>query len=192
MRHRTTIAVFGGAIALSALTALGGGIEAGAATVYGSSTTSPSPSTTVSTQPAAAQAAHKSATLHTARAVVGGKSETILVTAGDVPLYYYRLDTPKKSFVTGALAKFWPPLVSASHPSATGVQGTLTVSKEPEGHQVAYNGHFLYTFAEDSPGHVTGQGVEDFFVATPRLKKAIVSASTAKVAPATSGGGYGY
>ena len=103
---------------------------------------------------------------------MGGKTETILVTAGGVPLYYYRLDTAKKSLVTGALASFWPPLVSVSHPSAIGAQGTLTVLKEAEGHQVAYNGHFLYTFAEDRPGQVTGQGVQDFFVATPSLKKA--------------------
>jgi hypothetical protein len=37
------------------------------------------------------------------------------------------------------------------------------------GQQVTYNGHFLYTFVQDSPGHVTGQGVQNFFVATPGI-----------------------
>ncbi len=37
------------------------------------------------------------------------------------------------------------------------------------GEQVAYNGHFLYTFVEDQPGKVTGQGVQNFYIATPNL-----------------------
>ena len=43
------------------------------------------------------------------------------------------------------------------------------------GGQVAYNGHLLYTFVSDRKGVVTGQGVQDFFVATPTI--------TAQVAP---------
>jgi len=43
----------------------------------------------------------------------------------------------------------------------------LTAVKDTHGDQAAYHGHLLYTFADDHPGHVTGQGVEDFFVATP-------------------------
>jgi Secreted repeat of unknown function len=55
---------------------------------------------------------------------------------------------------------------------------------------VAYNGHFLYTFVEDSPGHVTGQGVQNFFVATPSLTAG--ASSPATVAPSKSGYGYRY
>ena len=43
----------------------------------------------------------------------------------------------------------------------------LTAVKDTHGDQAAYHGHLLYTFADDHPGQVTGQGVEDFFVATP-------------------------
>ena len=47
-------------------------------------------------------------------------------------------------------------------------------------------------FVDDAPGHVTGQGVTNFFVATPGLKT-ISSAKTTPTPPAaTSGGGYGY
>ena len=55
--------------------------------------------------------------------------------------------------------------------------------KQADGRQVTYNGHFLYTFVDDSPGHVTGQGVSDFFVATPNMR-AIGSTTTVKAAPA--------
>ena len=61
------------------------------------------------------------------------------------------------------------------------------------GDQVAYNGHLLYTFADDQPGQVTGQGVQGFFVATPGLT------ATHRVPDATGGPGrpgpgnpYGY
>jgi Secreted repeat of unknown function len=61
------------------------------------------------------------------------------------------------------------------------------------GDQVAYNGHLLYTFADDQAGQVTGQGVQGFFVATPGLTPIAGSSTTAGTAPAApSGGGYGY
>jgi hypothetical protein len=57
---------------------------------------------------------------------------------------------------------------------------------------VTYNGRFLYTFVNDTPGHATGQGVGGFFVATPHLKP--VKGSTTSAAPASSSAsrGYGY
>lgn len=129
-------------------------------------------------------------TLHATKTTVDGKNEAILVNAQGLPLYYFPGDTAKKSLVTGELAHFWPPLTSTS-PTATGTRGKLTVLKDAFGHQVAFNGHLLYTFIEDAPGHVTGQGVSNFLVATPALK-AIGSSSVAKASGNTSAGGYGY
>jgi hypothetical protein len=58
---------------------------------------------------------------------------------------------------------------------------------------VTYKGHFLYTFIEDSAGHVTGQGVSNFSVATPRLKALGSTAKVTSKAPApSSSSGYGY
>ena len=162
--HRTTI--FSGALTLSSFLAIGAGAAAGAASSNGPST------------------------LHATSAQVGGRTETILVDAQGLPLYYFQNDTAKKSFVTGGLARLWPPLVGTKA-TATGVRGKLTVLKAANGHQVAYNGHFLYTFVSDTPGHVTGQGISNFFVATPRLK-AIGTSSTATAPVATSSRGYGY
>src|SRR5262250_141389 len=88
------------------------------------------------------------ATVHTASATVAGKTETILVNSGGLPLYFYRPDTAATSLVTGGLAALWPALTSAA-PTAAGTSGKLTVVHDVHGRQVAYNGHLLYTFVSD-------------------------------------------
>jgi predicted lipoprotein with Yx(FWY)xxD motif len=163
-------------ISLAAAAAIGGGITATAATSHASSHITAG-------QPSAA-------TVRTVQATVGGKTETILVNSQGLPLYYYLSDTAAKSVVTGGLAALWPPLTSAS-PAATGLTGRLTAVMDIHGDQVAYNGHLLYTFADDRAGQVTGQGVQGFFVATPGLTA--ITGSPAPSAPvAPSGNAYGY
>ena len=171
MRHPKIIIA---SISLAAAAAIGGGITAAAAT-----------NSHASSPPSASQSS--SATVRTVQATVGGKTETVLVNSQGLPLYYYRFDTAAKSVVTGGLAALWPPLTSAS-PAAAGLTGKLTAVIDIHGSQVAYNGHLLYTFADDQPGQVTGQGVQNFFVATPGL-----TAITRSPAPAASSGNpYGY
>src|SRR5579864_3102499 len=163
-------------ISLAAAAAIGGGITATAATSHASSHITAG-------QPSAA-------TVRTVQATVGGKSETILVNGHGLPLYYYQSDTAAKSVVAGQLAALWPPLTSAS-PAATGLTGKLTAVMDIHGDQVSYNGHLLYTFVDDQPGQVTGQGVQGFLVATPGLTATTGSpASPAPAAP--SGDPYGY
>jgi Secreted repeat of unknown function len=66
------------------------------------------------------------------------------------------------------------------------------VVNDAHGGQVAYNGHLLYTFTSDRPGQVTGQGFQNFIVATPGIaSKATSSTSTGTVPAGPSGGGYG-
>jgi predicted lipoprotein with Yx(FWY)xxD motif len=132
-----------------------------------------------------ATAGHRAtaATVRTASATVGGKTETILVNAGGLPLYFYRPDTAATSLVTGGVAALWPPLTSTA-PTATGASGKLTVVNDAHGHQVAYNGHLLYTFLSDHAGQVTGQGVQNFFVATPGLTPIASSSAPAGMVPA--------
>jgi predicted lipoprotein with Yx(FWY)xxD motif len=166
-------------ISLAAAAALGGGITAAAAT-----------NSPASSRPAASQ--HATATVRTVQATVGGKTETILVNSQGLPLYYYLNDTAAKSVVTGGLAALWPPLTSAS-PAATGLTGKLAAVTDIHGNQVAYNGHLLYTFADDQAGQVTGQGVQGFFVATPGLTPIAGSSTSSGTAPAApSGNPYGY
>jgi len=176
MRHPSIIIA---SLSLAAAAALGGGITAAAATT-----------SHASSQPTASQAA--AATVHTVQASVGGKTETILVDSQGLPLYYYLNDTATKSNVTGALASLWPPLTSGS-PAATGLTGKITAVKDIHGDQVAYHGHLLYTFADDHAGQVTGQGVEDFFVATPGLAAITGTSAPAVTVPAApTSSGYGY
>ena len=130
----------------------------------------------------AAAGQNTAAAVHTAQAAVAGKTETILVNGHGLPLYFYRPDTAVNSLVTGGLARLWPPLTSAS-PTVTGVGGKLAVVKDAHGNQVSYNGHLLYTFADDHAGQVTGQGVEDFFVATPSLTPIAGSPAPAATSP---------
>ena len=83
--------------------------------------------------------------------------------------------------------------MTSASPAATGLNGTLAAVSDTHGHQVAYNGHLLYTFVDDHAGQVTGQGVQGFFVATPGLTPLAGSpAPTAAAPPAPSGNGYGY
>ena len=128
------------------------------------------------------------ATVQIATVTVQGAPETILEDAKGLPLYTYQPDTPTTSRVSGQLAALWPPLV-AKTPTAAGATGALRSLTTGNGQQVSYNGHFLYTFVEDSPGHVTGQGVQNFFVATPAMA---AQGSTARPSPpAATSNGYG-
>src|SRR6202050_302956 len=180
MRHPRIIIA---SISLAAAAAIGGGITAAAATT-----------SHASSGPATSQ--HAVATVRTAQATVGSKTGTILVNNAGLPLYFYMNDTPTSSLVTGGLAAFWPPLTSAS-PAAAGLTGKLAAVMDTHGDQVAYNGHLLYTFADDHAGQGTGQGVQDFFVATPGLtpisgSSTAGSSTTTGPAPvAPSGNGYG-
>jgi predicted lipoprotein with Yx(FWY)xxD motif len=162
-------------IGLAAVAAVGGLTAAAAGGPSASSSTAGHSATAV--------------TVHTASATVAGKTETILVNSGGLPLYFYRPDTAAKSFVTGGVAALWPPLTSAA-PTAAGATGKLTVVNDAHGQQVAYNGHLLYTFVSDHAGQVTGQGVQNFFVATPSLTPIASSASAGMVPAAPSAHGY--
>ena len=180
-RHRVTIAIITGTMALSAV-----GVGSAAAATHNK----PAAHLTSGQRAGRAESATKVATLHTATTKVNGRSETVLVNAHGLPLYYYQLDTAKKSLVTGELARLWPPLLAA-RPTETRATGRLTVVKDASGPQVAYNGHFLYTFADDGPRQVNGQGVQDFFIATPSLK-AIGTAEAPQAMTATPSGSYRY
>jgi predicted lipoprotein with Yx(FWY)xxD motif len=186
--HRT--AIFSGAAAVTSLIGVGAGAAAGAAPSHSSPMQGASAPATMKTL-IRLQRVAKPATLHAAIATVNGKTETILANAKGLPLYYYQADTAKRSFVSGELARLWPPLLSAK-PTGTGTQGKLAALKVARGHQVSYNGHFLYTFIDDSPGHVTGQGVSNFFVATPHIKTISSSGKKVTTPAPSSRGGYGY
>jgi predicted lipoprotein with Yx(FWY)xxD motif len=173
MRHPKIIIA---GVSIAAVAAVGGTVASAA---------SSPPNGAPSARPSAA------ATVRTAPATVAGTTETILVSARGLPLYVYRPDTAASSLVTGALAQLWPPLTSPA-PVAAGLNGKLTVLNDANGQQVTYNGHPLYTFADDRPGQVTGQGVQNFVVATPGIGQLTTSSAPGGSAPAAPYGGVGY
>jgi predicted lipoprotein with Yx(FWY)xxD motif len=130
-------------------------------------------------------------TVKTATAHVDGANETILVTSKGLPLYTYTPDTPTQSQVTGQLASLWPPLTAGAPKSGVG-QGQLTSVQDVHGSQVEYNGHLLYTFVTDRPGVVTGQGVQNFFVATPDLMTPPGTPAPAATSAPSGANSYGY
>jgi predicted lipoprotein with Yx(FWY)xxD motif len=171
-------------VAVAAIATIGG---VTAAVASGSPASSATPS---SSAPAAS-----GATVHTLQATVNGKAETILVNAQGLPLYYYQPDTAAKSLVSGQLLAAWPAVTSAM-PTGSGLSGQLTAVNDTHGSQVAYNGHLLYTFITDRPGQVTGQGVQNFFVATPGIAQLSGTSAPTGTVPASpsnpAAGGYGY
>jgi predicted lipoprotein with Yx(FWY)xxD motif len=66
---------------------------------------------------------------------------------------------------THACMAFWKPLTTTTaKPTASSDAGEIGVIKRPDGSmQVAVDGRPLYTFAEDSPGKVAGNGFTDTF-----------------------------
>jgi len=81
---------------------------------------------------------------------------------------------------------------ASSQPAASQAAAAAVRTPQATVDQVAYNGHLLYTFADDHAGQVTGQGVEDFFVATPGLTPTAGTSAPAVTAPAApAGSGYG-
>ena len=117
-------------------------------------------------------AATQSSSIRTATAAVNGKSQTILTDSRGMPLYYYSGDGPKQSRVSGSLATLWPAVTSPATEESPELPGLLSVVHDSHGNQVAYNGHLLYTFVSDRSDVVTGQGVQNFFVATPTMSSA--------------------
>jgi predicted lipoprotein with Yx(FWY)xxD motif len=115
----------------------------------------------------------------------------ILVNAQGKTLYELDKDTATMATCTGGCAGLWPPLTVTGTPVAgSGVNASmLTVLTGPNGMQVVYNGHPLYTFSQDSaPGDVKGQGFAGgiWHVVSPTGQPITASASAPASAPPSS------
>jgi predicted lipoprotein with Yx(FWY)xxD motif len=162
--------------ALAALAAAAAGCGGGGATAATSPPKTPSGQT---------------ATVGAAKNALG----TILVDSQGRTLYLFKADSGTTSACTGACASAWPPLQVQGTPTAgSGLQASLLgTSKRSDGTtQVTYNGHPLYTFAQDhSAGETAGQGVEAFGAAWFTLAPS-GNQITTKPPSSSGGGGLGY
>ncbi len=129
----------------------------------------------------AASASGNPALIHTASIKVGDKTQTVLKNQKGLTLYYFMPDSATAIKCTAGCATNWPPLLATSGTptSSPRLPGQLTVVNGPNGNQVAYNGHPLYTYAKDGDsGDAYGQGIGGkWFVATPDLASAQAASS---------------
>jgi predicted lipoprotein with Yx(FWY)xxD motif len=109
---------------------------------------------TTSTTVSAADATVKTGTIAAGTVLVGPDGRTLYMRASETTL---------TSSCTGPCATIWPALVATGKPSAgPGVDDSkLTVAMQASGNnQIAYAGHLLYYFANDTaPGDAKGLGI---------------------------------
>jgi predicted lipoprotein with Yx(FWY)xxD motif len=96
-----------------------------------------------------------------------GDEGAVLVDSGGRALYAadQEIAAGNKVLCTEACTSFWEPLtMNSGSPTGSSVPGELGIVERPDGsRQVALDGKLLYSFVEDEPGEVTGDGFEDAF-----------------------------
>lgn len=96
---------------------------------------------------------------------VGGAGRVLVDSQGRTLYASDQENAAGKVLCTGSCTSIWKPLtVSGGTPKGGAVAARLGVMKRPDGsRQVTYNGKLLYTFTQEGPGEVTGNGVKDSF-----------------------------
>jgi predicted lipoprotein with Yx(FWY)xxD motif len=115
----------------------------------------------------------------------------VLVDAHGAPLYASDQEMNGKVLCTGACTSFWAPLtISGGSPSGS-VKGTLgTVARPGGGTQVTLDKKPLYSFTQDKPGEVNGNGLSDKFGAHSFTWHVVSAGKTAGSSNGSSRYGY--
>ena len=94
-----------------------------------------------------------------------GDSGRVLVDSGGKALYTSEEEAASDVVCTETCADFWIPLtIDEGAPTGDSIPGELGVAERPDGtRQVTLDGERLYSFVEDEPGEVTGDGFSDAF-----------------------------
>jgi len=94
-----------------------------------------------------------------------GDSGRVLVDSAGKALYAADEEADSSVVCTGACISFWMPLtIDGGAPSGNSLPSELGVVERGDGtRQVMFDGKRLYTFVEDKPGEVTGDGFSDAF-----------------------------
>ena len=93
-----------------------------------------------------------------------GDAGRVLVDSSGQALYASDQEANGMVLCTGACESIWMPLTVKGGAPTGSVPGKLGVVKRPDGsQQVTYNGRPLYSFTQEGPGEVTGDGLNDAF-----------------------------
>jgi predicted lipoprotein with Yx(FWY)xxD motif len=94
-----------------------------------------------------------------------GDSGQVLVDSAGKALYTSEEEAESDVVCTEACADFWEPLtIDEGDPTGDSLPGELGVTERRDGtRQVTLDGRRLYSFVEDEPGEVTGDGFSDAF-----------------------------
>jgi predicted lipoprotein with Yx(FWY)xxD motif len=125
---------------------------------------------------------------------IGGLSNVLVASSGKA-LYASDEEADGKVRCTGACTSFWKPLtVGSATPTAPPDAGRLDVIVRPDGaRQATADGKLLYTFSEDRPGTLKGNGFSDDFGGQHLTWHAVMAGGKSAGAPGRStGDGYGY
>jgi predicted lipoprotein with Yx(FWY)xxD motif len=117
---------------------------------------------------------------------------SVLMDTSGMAVYTPDGETTSNVRCTGACLSIWKPLRPGALSAAKA--GKVAVITRPDGSkQVAVAGKPLYTFVQDAPGSVTGNGAKDAFAGKSFTWHAVKAGGAAAAAPAStpSGGGYG-
>jgi predicted lipoprotein with Yx(FWY)xxD motif len=120
-----------------------------------------------------------------------GATSAVLKDTSGMALYTPQGESATNIRCTGACTSIWVPL----RPGTAKLTGSSVITRPDGTKQLVVGGKPLYTFAQDSPGQVTGNGAQDAFAGKQFTWHAVqtggtTAASTSKPMP-SGGGGYG-
>ncbi len=130
-------------------------------------------------------------------AEIGGAGNVLVDSSGQA-LYASEQETAAgMALCTGACTSFWQPLTVSGGAPEGSVPGHLSVVKRPDGsQQVTFDGKLLYTFTQEGPEEVTGDGFQDAFEGQHFTWHVVSTGGGGGESSATStesgGGAYGY
>lgn len=120
----------------------------------------------------------------------------VLVDSSGMALYTPNQEAHGKIACVGSCTSEWQPLEPGSgKPTAATGAGDVGVVKRPDGgRQVTLDGMPLYTFVQDSPGQITGDGFQDNFGGTSFTWHVVLAGGSKGTGTGAAGssGSYGY
>ena len=127
---------------------------------------------------------------------IDGKGAVLVDSTGRALYAADQENAAHKVLCTDGCTSFWMPLtVAKGSPTEHAVSGKLGVVERPDGaRQVTLDGKLLYSFSQDSPGKVMGDGFQDAFGGQTFTWHVVHAdgASSSSPSPTTNTGSYGY